>query len=329
MEFHVSFLFISLAGGRRVHVRMSGDRYDYIRVPTGYNNFGFDANDLEDYGSYNGSLQRSLSGISDDTASLGSPTTYQASPNLDNLNYSFDFTHYPNRALPAPRSTTATTSGTYTAHWTDTSNPRYKTTYNSQPPVTSLVNIQPSSIMATQSPEYVCLYDGCRQKAFRRSADLDRHMKHVHLKSSEVYFCDYNRCPRSEKAVAATGAMSTSSPMEMVTSPGGGGSSSAGAGIGAFGRKDHCRAHYREYHKEDITRRNGKESAGWFDERNISKHWWRCTKCLRKVSYSRCGWECRDCGQMLEPERMNARKRRMGMGGMKGSSSSSSSSRAY
>ncbi|KAK7697827.1 hypothetical protein SLS64_013159 [Diaporthe eres] len=180
-------------------------------------------------------------------------------------------------------------------------------------------------VMSTPSPEYVCLYDGCRQKAFRRSADLDRHIKHVHLKPPDVYFCDYNRCPRSEKAVAAS---ATSTPFETVTSPTspGGGSGAGAAGIGAFGRKDHCRAHYRDYHREDLCRRNGKEAAGWFDDRNISSSWWRCTKCLRKVSYSRCGWECRDCGQMLEPERINARKRRMGI---KGSSSSSSASRGY
>lgn len=185
--------------------------------------------------------------------------------------------------------------------------------------------LTPHSVMSTPSPEYVCLYDGCRQKAFRRSADLDRHIKHVHLKPPDVYFCDYNRCPRSEKAVAAS---ATSTPFETVTSPTspGGGSGAGAAGIGAFGRKDHCRAHYRDYHREDLCRRNGKEAAGWFDDRNISSSWWRCTKCLRKVSYSRCGWECRDCGQMLEPERINARKRRMGI---KGSSSSSSASRGY
>jgi hypothetical protein len=183
--------------------------------------------------------------------------------------------------------------------------------------------LTPHSIMPTPSPEYVCLYDGCRQKAFRRSADLDRHIKHVHLKPPDVYFCDYNRCPRSEKAVAASSTVTTmmSHPLETVSSPGG----SAGAGVGAFGRKDHCRAHYRDYHREDLCRRNGKEAAGWFDDRNISSSWWRCTKCLRKVSYSRCGWECRDCGQMLEPERINARKRRLGVKG----SSSSSSSRGY
>jgi hypothetical protein len=122
---------------------MSGDRYDYIRVPTAYNNFGFEANDLVDYGDYNGSLQRSLSGFSDDTASLGSPTTYEVSPSLDKFNYNFDLTRYPSRPLPAPRSTTTTASGTYTAHWTDTTSPRYKSTYNSQPAAISPLNIQP------------------------------------------------------------------------------------------------------------------------------------------------------------------------------------------
>lgn len=188
-------------------------------------------------------------------------------------------------------------------------------------------NILTPHSMSTSSPEYVCLYDGCRQKAFRRSADLDRHIKHVHLKPPDVYFCDYNRCPRSANAVAAS-TTSTSQPFETVTSPGG--SSAGAAGIGAFGRKDHCRAHYRDYHREDLCRRNGKEAAGWFDDRNISSSWWRCTKCLRKVSYSRCGWECRDCGQMLEPERINARKRMVSKGSKGASASStSSSSRAY
>lgn len=120
---------------------MSGDRYDYIRVPTAYNTFGFDANDLVDYSNYNGSLQRSLSGISDDTASLGSPTTYQASPNLDNFSYNFDFTHYPSHPSPA---TTPATGSAYTAPWTDTNSARYKSAYNSQSPVTGPVSRQSS-----------------------------------------------------------------------------------------------------------------------------------------------------------------------------------------
>ncbi|KAJ0107105.1 hypothetical protein J7T55_014633 [Diaporthe amygdali] len=299
---------------------MSGAQYNYIRVPTASNDIGFGANDLPDYGDYNGSLQRSLSGYSDDTTSFGSPT-YEVSPSLDNFDFEFSSPHYGHHQVSAPRSTATTTSRPHTTRWTDTTIPGYKNTLSSPQVVTGSFNIQPSSIMSTPSPEYVCLYDGCRQKAFRRSADLDRHIKHVHLKPPDTYFCDYNRCPRSEKAVAAA-TNSTSQPLETIATA----SSSSGAGIGAFGRKDHCRAHYRDYHREDLCRRNGKEAAGWFDDRNISSSWWRCTKCLRKVSYSRCGWECRDCGQTLEPERINARKRRMGKGS---SLSSSSSSRAY
>lgn len=174
---------------------------------------------------------------------------------------------------------------------------------------------------ALPSPEYVCLYDGCQRKAFRRAADLDRHIKHVHLKPPDLYFCDYNRCPRNETALAASTASTSQHPSETVASHS---SSSGKVAISAFHRKDHARAHYRDYHREDLCRRNGKEPAEWFDNRNISSSWWRCTKCLRKISYSRCGWECRDCGQMLEPERINARKRIMGIKG-----SSSSSSRAY
>lgn len=123
---------------------MSGARYDYIRVPTAYNNVGFVANDLVDYGDYDGSLQRSLSGFSDDTASLGSPTTYAVSPSLDSFSYSFDSSPYSNHQVSASRSTTTTTSGPYTAHWTNEPSPRYRNTYNSQPPVTGSLSIQPS-----------------------------------------------------------------------------------------------------------------------------------------------------------------------------------------
>lgn len=144
LEFCVSFHLIGLARGQRVHARMSGSRYGY-RVPTAYNNVGFDANDLVDYSDYDGSLSRSLSGFSDDTASLGSPTTYPVSPGLDgSFGYNFDSSYYSHRQAPIPRSTTTTSSGPYTAHWTDTPSPRYKNTYNFQPAVTGSVNVQPS-----------------------------------------------------------------------------------------------------------------------------------------------------------------------------------------
>lgn len=167
--------------------------------------------------------------------------------------------------------------------------------------------LTPHSIQSSRSPEYICLYTGCRQKPFKRSADLDRHIKHVHKKPVERYYCDYNRCQRSERASAASAA----APAPSSLSP----DNSIAVGTGPFGRKDHCRDHYRTYHKEDLCRRNGKEDPGWFDDRNISTLWWRCTKCLKRVSHARYGWDCNDCEQRLEPERVNARKRRMGLGG--------------
>lgn len=126
----------------------------------------------------------------------------------------------------------------------------------------------------------------------------------MHKRSNETYFCDYNRCQRSERGSAAA-ATTPSSPSD----------SNSAIGTGPFGRKDHCRDHYRTYHKEDLCRRNGKEEAGWFDDRNINLTWWRCTKCLKRVSYRECGWQCADCEQMLEPERINTREMKMGMRG--------------
>lgn len=89
------------------------------------------------------------------------------------------------------------------------------------------------------TPEYVRLNDGCGQKAFRQSADLDRHIKHVHSEPSDVHSYNYNQCPKRGKAEAAS-TSSTSQSLEAVASPGG--SSSDGgraAAVGAFGRKDH------------------------------------------------------------------------------------------
>lgn len=144
------FSSLALPAAGVSNARMSGARYDYIRVPTAYNNVGFVANDLVDYSDYDGTLQRSLSGFSDDTASLGSPTTYAVSPSLDSFNYNFDSSHYSSRQVPTSRSTVSTTGGTYTAHWTDATSPRYKTTYNSQP-ATGSINIQPSRYVLKSS----------------------------------------------------------------------------------------------------------------------------------------------------------------------------------
>ncbi|KXJ92051.1 hypothetical protein Micbo1qcDRAFT_162143, partial [Microdochium bolleyi] len=92
-------------------------------------------------------------------------------------------------------------------------------------------------------------------KSFKRPADLDRHYKHKHPTSPvEQFSCDYKRCYRS-------------------TEP--------------FTRRDHCRDHYRDYHHEDLSRR-GSESIR--HEPNVSQKWWRCVKCLDRVTIAKDQW---------------------------------------
>lgn len=112
---------------------------------------------------------------------------------------------------------------------------------------------KPRGDQASPLPEYVCIYNGSQGMGFRRSADLDRHIKHVHLKLPDVSFCDYNRCPQRGKAVAASTVSTSRQPYETLASHS---SSSLMAGTGGFSRKDHARVHYRDYHREDLCRRN-------------------------------------------------------------------------
>lgn len=99
-------------------------------------------------------------------------------------------------------------------------------------------------------------------------------------------FCDYERCGRS-------------------TEP--------------FGRKDHCRDHYRDYHKEDLgcAKREKKLQRKewlkaqqiWLEERVIDPRWWRCARCLSRMYVDKDSWECRDCKTQCEAERMESRQR--------------------
>ncbi len=84
---------------------------------------------------------------------------------------------------------------------------------------------------------WACLENGCSQKSFARSADLDRHYKQVHTLDAkkENFFCDYPKCSHRD----------------------------------AFRSKDHL----REYHKEDLVKRGTKES--WLEGRIIKPEWWR------------------------------------------------------
>ncbi|KAK4195005.1 hypothetical protein QBC40DRAFT_317603 [Triangularia verruculosa] len=140
---------------------------------------------------------------------------------------------------------------------------------------------------STEKQTYPCLVPGCIQKAFSRSADLDRHYKQVHVEEDKKvkFICDYRKCSRHE-------------------SP--------------FYRQDHFRDHLRDFHKEDLLRRSKKEDKKWWEGRAphaVFKGWWRCNRCLvRRVDVRVEGWTCPGCGNPCESERVRVREARGVMG---------------
>ncbi|CAK7564696.1 MAG: hypothetical protein SEPTF4163_002595 [Sporothrix epigloea] len=154
--------------------------------------------------------------------------------------------------------------------------------------------------------DFMCNYQFCKSPAFTRMADLERHMKHVHLAADkkERFFCDYSGCSRN------------STP---------------------FHRKDHYREHLREYHLEDLLKRgsNAHRSmspnteagslSGAVDHEtnkklmqemqlqncNIDASWWRCARCLKRVKVADRGWSCPDCKGSIEEPRKSLRASRL------------------
>jgi hypothetical protein len=110
------------------------------------------------------------------------------------------------------------------------------------------------------------MYPGCTSRAFKRSADLERHYKQVHpvLDEIETFTCDYPRCARNKEG---------------------------------FRRKDHYRDHLRDYHKEDIGKRDARAPSTEQSEKSqiARKEWWRCRRCLCRVHTASDGSSCPSC----------------------------------
>ena len=123
---------------------------------------------------------------------------------------------------------------------------------------------------------FVCLHQGCNAKPFTRAADLERHYIHIHdsEQGMKSWFCDYARCSRA---------------------------------ISPFYRLDHCREHYREFHREDIDKRGVPLTFKWCQERNVNSSWWRCNKCLNRVSIAESGSCCPTCEYECPEVRLRAR----------------------
>ncbi|KAK8069523.1 hypothetical protein PG994_006139 [Apiospora phragmitis] len=153
-------------------------------------------------------------------------------------------------------------------------------------PTTSLPPTSPPEDLVPRSepapaglPEgHICLYTQCEARPFKRKADLDRHWQHVHQppEKKSTYYCDYSKCSRYSEP---------------------------------FHRMDHCRDHLREYHKEDLIRKNGKEDDEWYRNRKVSSKWFRCTKCLRRNQIKESAWTCLDCSTPCDKKRQKLRAR--------------------
>jgi hypothetical protein len=148
---------------------------------------------------------------------------------------------------------------------------------------TSSASAPSSSSTTTKFP---CLMPACGSQ-FNRAADLDRHQKFIHCKSTVPAMpCDYKKCARR-------------------TDP--------------FRRADHFRDHLREQHREDLVKRGENTGGGggaaletaWWRGRSPSavyRGWWRCSKCFVRVVVGRDGWQCGSCGNYCEVERQAVRK---------------------
>ncbi|EHK98473.1 hypothetical protein M7I_5718 [Glarea lozoyensis 74030] len=130
-----------------------------------------------------------------------------------------------------------------------------------------IVYLENDGQVLSDKKHHPCLYPGrgCwkdhNRRSFARAADLERHYNVVHHASVEEIKCDYPRCARHTDA---------------------------------FTRKDHCRDHYKEFHKEDIGSYKGAKNnidkaqwqakqQQWADERQIKPEWWRCPRCLDRI----------------------------------------------
>ncbi|TLD21474.1 hypothetical protein PspLS_09143 [Pyricularia sp. CBS 133598] len=150
--------------------------------------------------------------------------------------------------------------------------------------------VQPTiPVEGPSSPKqlYWCPYPDC-DAVFDRSANLTRHVakskKHAleegSSSSPEIYHCGFRSCQRT--------------------------------GRDAIPRKDHCREHLRNYHKQDLYKRGEKVGIEWLKECLIDKAYWYCNKCLTRNSTvdMSSAWRCIRCGTKCENERIAIRLQR-------------------
>ncbi|TLD09187.1 uncharacterized protein PgNI_07698 [Pyricularia grisea] len=155
----------------------------------------------------------------------------------------------------------------------------------SQPQVQRVQPITPTEGPSSSAKQlHQCPYDGC-DAVFDRSANLTRHVakskKHVLTNGRsgkpDVFHCGFRICQK--------------------------------AGRDAIPRKDHCREHLRNFHRQDLYKRGEKVEMDWLRECLIDKAYWYCNKCLarNRTADVSSAWRCSRCGNECEPERIAVR----------------------
>ncbi|KAI0394329.1 hypothetical protein F5Y17DRAFT_266131 [Xylariaceae sp. FL0594] len=138
---------------------------------------------------------------------------------------------------------------------------------------------------------YRCEQIDCK-KSFKRKADRDRHIQQVHIPmhKKQQYPCDWKRCQRAQEP---------------------------------FGRTDHQRDHFRDFHLEDVMwrRPSNKNNKKFWESRKVNLDWWRCSRCLERVSLADYDYECPSCKSTCEVERQTYRNHLAAMAAQGGSQS--------
>lgn len=129
--------------------------------------------------------------------------------------------------------------------------------------------------------EHPSCWDTNDKFRFKVFADLAHHYRYAHPNAleAESFPCDYSTCRRSGDE-------------------------------DSFTRKDAYRDHLREYHNEDMAKRHKtpKREQEWLASRIVSPAWWRCVRCLTRITVASDGWVCPSCRQSCEPERLDLRR---------------------
>jgi DNA-directed RNA polymerase subunit RPC12/RpoP len=158
--------------------------------------------------------------------------------------------------------------------------------------------------------QYTCLFPYCVSTRFSCQRDLSQHLEVFHTPSVTSKPSGETTAPGSRSADKAAPAPAPAPapvpappPAFFCDHP------KCLRATRSFSRLDHYRGHLRDFHKEDIEKsRHCKVDARWYATRRVTKSWWRCARCLRRVVVKTQGYECPECKTACSEFRQESRQ---------------------